>query len=263
MPEGDTLYRAATRVGAALTGHTAVRVAGSHRALKPWISKLTGREIIGVENVGKHLLIHFEGGLSMRTHMQMTGVWHVYQQGESWRKSPGKARVIVETEEHVAVCFAAPDVEAGLTTELMADLERLGPDLTADDFDTAEALQRMRASNAPIAADLLLDQSVMAGVGNVFKSEILFLERINPRTPTADLAEDQLERVVARARRLLLLNRDRVRRNTTGSRGRNAGSWVYGRARKPCRRCGTSISSAELGTMPRITYWCPTCQPIK
>lgn len=259
MPEGDTLFRAARRLQP-LVGEQASRVGGSARAMQAWGPRLAGRTIQRVESRGKHLVIGFEGGLALRTHMGMTGVWHLYAVGERWRKSPGKARVIVETAEHVAVCFAAPEVSAGTTADIEAEISHLGPDLLAEEFDAAAAVARAAASKAETAADLLLDQRVMAGVGNVYKSEVLFLERLHPRTPREALTGEQLTGLADRARKLLWVNRNRATRNTTGY-GRNADLWVYGRERRPCRRCGTEIETELLGDHERTTYWCPRCQP--
>lgn len=258
MPEGDTLYRAANRLQP-LVGESATRVAGSARAMQAWGRRLSGRTIEYVESRGKHLLIGFAGDLAVRTHMGMTGVWHLYRPGEQWRVTPGKARVVIETTGHVAVCFAAPDVSAGPTADIEAEVSHLGPDLLAADFDSTVAADRAGGSTAETAADLLLDQRVMAGVGNVYKSEILFLERIHPHTPAERLTGDEVVRLADRARRLLWANRNRATRNTTGY-GRNADLWVYGRHRRPCRRCGTEIERDLHGEHERSTYWCPRCQ---
>ena len=258
MPEGDTLYRAARRLQP-LVGQTAT-IEGTARAAQEWSGRLSGRRITSVYSRGKHLVIVFEGNLAVRTHLGMTGVWHLYRAGERWRKTPGKARLVVSTDDHVAVCFAAPDVWAGPQHEIEAGIAHLGPDLLADEFDPAEAAGRASASPAESVADLLLDQRVMAGVGNVYKSEVLFLERLHPDTPPDSLSPEQLSGLAGRARKLLWANRARATRNTTGY-GRNADLWVYGRNRRPCRRCGTTIERRELGELQRSTYWCPRCQP--
>jgi endonuclease-8 len=259
MPEGDSLYQAA-RLLQPVVGQRAVRVAGSAQAAQRWASRLSGRTVESIESRGKHLLIHFAGDLSVRTHLGMTGHWHLYVPGERWRKSPGKARLVIETAGRVAVCFAAPDVSAGTRCTVEAELSHLGPDLLGEAFDPSEVVPRAGFSSAQSVADFLLDQQVMAGVGNVYKSEILFLERIHPRTPPSELGPEQIERVAARARKLLWANRSRGTRNTTGY-GRRADLWVYGRARRPCRRCGANIESADIGALGRSTYWCPRCQP--
>ncbi len=258
MPEGDSLYQAARRLQP-LVGHEAIGVTGSARAIQEWGPRLSDRIVESVESRGKHLLVRFGGGLSVRTHLGMTGKWHLYQGGERWRVTPGKARVVIEAGRRVGVCFAAPEVSAGPDAQIEAELSHLGPDLLADDFDPVAAADRVGESPAESVADLLLDQRVMAGVGNVYKSEILFLEKLHPRTPPAELGRRQMIGLAARARKLLWANRTRKSRNTTGY-GRNADLWVYGRQRRPCRRCGTNIESEILGEQERTTYWCPRCQ---
>ena len=259
MPEGDSLYQAA-RLLKPLVGETALGVAGSVRAMSEWGNRLSDRTIVEVRSHGKHLLVHFAGDLSLRTHLGMTGQWHLYVPGDRWRKTPGKARVIIESEEHTAVCFAAPDVSAGPTATIEAEIAHLGPDLLADEFDPVAAVRRAATSQADTAADLLLDQRVMAGVGNVYKSEVLFLERLDPQTLTSELGTQGIEALASRARRLLWVNRSRGVRNTTGY-GRGANLWVYDRAGRPCRRCGTTIKREDLGEHGRSTFWCPRCQP--
>lgn len=260
MPEGDTLYQAAARLQR-LVGEVAVRVTGSARAVQEWSERLSGRMVVGVYSYGKHLGVDFQGELSVRTHLGMTGEWHLYAAGERWRRTPGKARVVIETKDPVGVCFAAPDVTAGPRSAIVAELGHLGPDLLADEFDPAVAGVRAESSTKESVADLLLDQEVMAGVGNVYKSEVLFLERLHPATPTGNLSTEQLTRLSARARKLLWANRARGTRNTTGY-GRRADLWVYGRNRRPCRRCGTEVAFGKIGELQRDTYWCPQCQPI-
>jgi endonuclease-8 len=213
-----------------------------------------------VEAIGKHLVVHTSRDWSLRTHLGMTGSWHVYAPGEPWRLTPGKARVILGTEHAVAVCFAAPSVELAPTERVLAGLQRLGPDLTGDAPDVAEAVRRARSATAPTLADLLLDQHVAAGIGNVFKSEVLFLAGLHPDTPPGDLDDAALTAIYDRAARLLRGNVGSGRRTTTGSRARER-HWVYGRGGRPCRRCGTAIASAEHGPLRRISYWCRSCQP--
>ncbi len=260
MPEGDSLYHAAAKLRAPLVGAKVERLEGSHRSVLVNGRRMAGKTVTAVESRGKHLLIHFDNGWALRTHLGMTGRWHLYQTGERWRASPGKARVVLRTEDHVAVCFAAPTVDLGPSARTEERIDHLGPDLTGDEFDAAEATRRATESTATTAADLLLDQRVMAGVGNVFKSEVLFLERVHPATTPAALDEAALAGLISRSRRLLLANLRPGRRTTTGDRGRGRELWVYGRGGKPCRRCRVPIEWAEMGSPLRVTYWCPRCQ---
>jgi endonuclease-8 len=260
VPEGDTLHQAATTL-AVLTGERIDRVAGSHRAVIARGSRLAGHTATGVVAVGKHLVIRFDHGWSLRTHLAMTGVWHRYRRGERWRKSAGKARVVLESTEWVAVCFAAPTVQIGPDAEIDAALAHLGPDLIHDDVDWDEVLVRARRCGASTMADLLLDQTVMAGIGNVYTSESLYLQRLHPGTPPAALDDATIRACGERARRLLIANEDQPSRSTTGRRGPDAAMWVYGRAGRPCRRCRTTIEVDGFASGERLTYWCPGCQP--
>jgi endonuclease-8 len=261
VPEGDVLFAAAAKLRERIAGHDVVRVAGSHPALRPNGRRLQGHAVTDVQSVGKHLLVHFDHGWSLRTHLGMPGVWHVYRRDERWRRTPGKARVVLETEQHVAVCFSAPTVEVGPTPTVMASIDHLGPDLMADEVDWDEIARRAHVSAAETAADLLLDQTVMAGIGNVFKSEVLFLERVHPDTAAGRLEPETLRALAQRGRRLLLPNGRAGARTTTGERGPGRRTWVYGRAGRPCRRCSTTIASATHGDLDRVTYWCAACQP--
>ena len=260
MPEGDSIHQAAARLRGPLVGATVDRLEGSHRAVIAHGRRMTGATVTAIESRGKHLLIRFDNGWALRTHLGMTGRWHIYAAGERWRASPGKARAVLRTPGHVAVCFAAPTVELAPADRIEQGIDHLGPDLAADDFDADEAVRRAAGSNAATAADLLLDQRVMAGVGNAFKSEVLFLEGIHPATPAAQLDATARVGLVARSRRLIVANLRAGPRTTTGDRGRGRELWVYGRGGRACRRCRARIESGELGTPPRVTYWCPRCQ---
>ncbi len=261
MPEGDTIHQAAERLQA-LVGQTVQRVEGSHRAVVRDGRRLTGKQVTEVESVGKHLFVHFDNGWSVRTHLGMPGVWRLYRPGQRWSKSPGMARVVIRTPEHVAVCYSAPSVDVLPRAMAEERVGHLGPDLIADaEPDWADIVARARGRAPATAADLALDQRVMAGIGNVLKSEALFLEGLHPEADPAGLTDDQITALARRGRRLLLANRRPGPRNTTGDRGRGRGMWVYGRRRQACRRCRAPIQEAEIGAFPRITYWCPRCQP--
>jgi endonuclease VIII len=266
MPEGDTIFRAARALHRALAGHRVVQFESVFPALTRVHedSPLTQQSIDAVSAAGKHLLIRFSEGLVLRTHMRMNGSWHLYRPGEPWQRPRRDMRVLVATTGFVAVGFNIPVAEFVKSARLHrhADLARLGPDLLAGTFDAAEAVRRLRG-HAGIVSDAILDQRVMAGAGNVFKSEVLFACRVNPFTPVAHLDEPALATIVAATRRLLNANVSpgTVGRRTTGRLDPRERLWVYGRAGRPCRRCGTPIQSRRHGPAARRTYWCPACQP--
>ena len=256
MPEGDTIHRAANRMRPALEGHALVRFEAPRLVgARP----RPGERIDGVEARGKHLLIHFGGGVTLRTHMKMTGSWHLYRTGERWQKGAHLARAVVEADSGwVAVCFQAPVVEtyhraAGEPLPLAG----LGPDLTGPEPDLDAVLARVGAVAGPDAevADVLLDQRVAAGIGNVYKSEVLFLHGLDPFTPVGEVDEDRLRRIFATSHELLRANLGRAHRITY----RN-GVAVYGRRGQACFRCGSVVRMQRQGAMARSTYWCPTCQ---
>jgi endonuclease-8 len=202
-------------------------------------------------------LIHFDDGRALRTHMRMTGSWHLYRPGERWQRSPKALRALIEVPGWVAVCFSAPEVE------LVADggaaaTAHLGPDLTLAAADIDEAVRRMgtMAADATIG-EALLDQRVAAGLGNVYKSEACFACGIDPFTPVAELDDERRHRVVTTAADQLRANLDTAHRVTWEGRALA----VYGRRDRPCRRCGTPIRWAPQGAQRRGTYWCPVCQP--
>lgn len=269
MPEGDTLFRTAAGLRPYLVGR-AVLAARATRGAQ--VGRLVGATVESVDTIGKNLLIRFSNGLEVRTHLRMNGTWHRYRPGERWRRPAARAVLVLEVEGAVAVCFDAPVVELfdARAEALHPALAPLGPDLLAEAFDPAEALRRLRdpARSAMTIGEAILDQRVMAGVGNVYRAEILFIERVDPLATVASLDGATLARLIATARRLLLANADRRRgpeRTTTGG-AREAGGaplWVYGRAGRPCRRCGTPIASASLGRdLPRTVWWCPSCQGV-
>ncbi len=264
MPEGDTLFRTAAGLRPHLVGRTVGTA--SARIPGPQVERLIGATVSSVEARGKNLLIVFDNGLEVRTHLGMHGSWHRYAPGERWRRPASRARLVLGVEGAVAVCFDAPVVELfeSRAEGVHPVLSALGPDLLDPDFDSAEAFRRMRApdrSGYPIA-EALLDQRALAGIGNVIKNETLFIERANPFRPVAELDDLILERLVQTARRLLLANRGTAARSTTGGDRSAAGArvWVYNRAGRPCRRCGTRIQSRRHGSLPRLTFWCPNCQ---
>jgi endonuclease-8 len=259
MPEGDTLRRTAAGLAPHLVGRV---VTGARaRAGGPQVQRVVGATVEAVESAGKNLLIRFDNGLELRTHLRMNGSWHRYRPGERWRRPESRARLVLEVPGAVAVCFDAPVIELFETraAAIHPTLSRLGPDLLDPAWGSdhaAEARRRLRdpARAAATIAEGLLDQRALAGIGNIWRNETLFAERVNPWTLVRELDDATLDRLVATARRLL---RDSVERPP----GR-APIRVYRRSGRPCRRCGSIIRSAPLATeIPRTTYWCPSCQP--
>jgi endonuclease-8 len=224
-----------------------------------------------VQSAGKHLLMHFSGGLVLRTHMRMHGSWHIYRPGERWRARKSDMRVLIATADFEAVGFNIPVAEFIRTRDLATHeaLSRLGPDALDPGFDRDEALRRLHLRPSMPIADALLDQRILAGLGNVFKSEVLFSCRIHPFAAVAELDDRKLEHLVDTARTLLQANvgptstgltRHTGHRRTTGRDNPAEGLWVNGRARLPSRECGTAIAVRKHGADARLTYWCPNCQ---
>lgn len=253
MPEGDTIFRTARTLNSALAGKTVTRFETglAHLARVDDEQAIAGRVVESVRSVGKHLLIDFSGDLHLRTHMRMNGSWHIYRAGERWQRSRNAARIVIETEEWVAVAFDVNVSEflSGDAIRRQRDLRALGPDLLAEDFDTDAALQRLRECGTSEIADALLNQRVMAGVGNIWKSEALFVAQVNPFVLVKDLDDATLTKIIGAARKLL-------QRSAAGQVPRA----VYERQGKPCVRCGTAISYRKQGEDVRGTCWCPKCQ---
>ena len=275
MPEGDAIFRSARTLHDALAGRTVTRF----ESVYPHLTRidedapLAGRGIERVWSVGKHLLIAFSGDLVLRTHLRMNGTWHLYRRGQRWRRARQHMRVLIETDAFVAVGFNVPVAEfcpAGALTKT-TPLGLLGPDLLGDSLDLDVAVARLGAQGGRPIADALLDQRVMAGIGNIYKSEVCFLCRVWPFAPVNSLDSDTLRRLVETGRRLLRANVGRAAtggivtrpslRSLTGRAAPHERVWVYGRAGKPCFRCGTAIERDRRGDDARSTYWCPQCAP--
>ncbi len=258
MPEGDTIHRVADRLRPALVDQPLVRLEAPRAPALARRPK-TGTPITGVEAVGKHLLIRFGDGAILRTHLRMTGSWHLYRPGERWRKAPHLMRALVEVPEWVAVCFQAPVVAIEHDATGGPQIAHLGPDLARPDPDIDACLARL----ATVAAaddeigDVLLDQRVACGVGNVFKSEVLWLCGVDPFARVADVPEAGRRRLLATAAKLLRANVALPGRRVTYGRGQA----VYGKRGQGCPRCGTPIRVRRQGEQARVTYWCPKCQP--
>jgi endonuclease VIII len=275
MPEGDTIFRAARALNKALGGK---RVSGFESVLAQLSrvdtdAPIKGRTVQSVRSTGKWILMHFSGDLILVTHMLMSGSWHIYRPGEQWRMPPNAMRIVVETADLVAVAFSLQIAEFHTqhSLERHPKLRQLGPDLLGGEYDAEKTLALLRQRSDWEIGSAMLDQRVMAGVGNVFKSEILFACGINPFAHISSLSHTQLVRLVSTSRKLLNDNAgddsgDRITtylgfRRTTGRSDPSARLWVYGRRGQLCRRCGTVIAYGRQGTEARATFWCPKCQP--
>ncbi|WP_424890755.1 DNA-formamidopyrimidine glycosylase family protein [Streptomyces sp. XH2] len=260
MPEGDTVWRTARELGHALTGGPLVRSDLRVPALAT--VDLTGRRVTEVLPRGKHLLTRVEGGLTLHSHLRMDGAWRVYATGERWRGGPGhQIRAVLATADRTAVGYRLPVLELLRTADEHTVVGHLGPDLLGPGWDAQEALRRLLADPGRPVGEALLDQRNLAGIGNVYKSELCFMLRLSPWLPVRDVPAP--ERLPALARKLLEANKSRAARITTGDPRHDHRVWVYGRAGRPCRRCGTPLLTAGQGDAgrERVTYWCPGCQP--
>jgi endonuclease VIII len=259
VPEGDTVWRTALHLDRALTGSTLT--ATDFRVPAHATLDLSGQVVDGTVARGKHLLTRIGTGHTLHTHLKMEGAWHLYRPASHWRRPAHEARVVLRTEDRVAVGFALGVVEV-IPREAEQDVVgHLGPDLLGPDWDEDEALRRLLADPAREVADALLDQRNLAGIGNLYKNELCFLAGVHPRTPVARVPD--LTRLVRRARAVLEANKERLEQTTTGDTRRGQQTWVYRRDKQPCRRCGTRILADMQGpeTQERATYWCPSCQP--
>ncbi|MFM8267451.1 MAG: DNA-formamidopyrimidine glycosylase family protein [Ilumatobacteraceae bacterium] len=260
MPEGDTIHRSAAAlrialVGRPTTGFDAPSLFGPRPS--------PGRVIERVESHGKHLEIIWDDDLVLHTHMRMTGSWHLYRRGERWRKPSTQMRVVIEVPEWVAVCFNAPVVETyrDFDPYRHPGFGRLGPDLcTASVEDLHECAQRLYHYAEPemTVADAILDQHVMCGVGNVYRSEVLWACEIDPFGAVGDLEPSDCVQLVHTATRMLRANLRHARRVT--QQGIAGGLAVYGRNGQRCERCGDTVLVRRIGDFARLVYWCPGCQ---
>lgn len=277
MPEGDTIFRTARALGRAL----AAKPVTGFRSTFPLLTRfhedtpLTGQTVEQVESRGKWVLIHFSGGGTLATHMLMSGSWHIYRPGERWQQPRVNMRIVVENSDYLAIGFRVP-VAKMLKPEELARAARIPApaiDVLSEAFDAKEVSRRLRARVSEEIADVLLHQEVMAGVGNVFKSEICFVTGVNPFCKVAALRTEQVQSLILTSQRLVSANvmedsSDSIvtyggrKRRTTHESDPSASLWVYGRKGEPCRRCGARIRMRIQGPDARVTFWCAVCQPM-
>ena len=261
MPEGDTVWNTARVLGKALVGDVLTK--SDFRVPQLATTDLSGFTVSSSGSRGKHLLLRLtraDQALTLHSHLRMDGSWRAFRHGERWSGRPAfLIRVVLTTERSVAVGYHLHEVALWPTAEEKKRLDHLGPDLLGDDWDAAEAARRIAEKPDVTIGEALLDQRNLAGVGNLYKCETLFLSGLSPWTPVGEVGD--LEKVATLAQKLLANNKGRWTQTTTGSVRRGETSYVYGRKAQPCRRCGTAIRKKDLDE--RVTYWCPYCQPAQ
>ena len=264
MPEGDAVYRFARRIEAVLKDEVIVDARAQGPGPIPQVARIKGQRCTGVETHGKNLFIHLDNGLSLRGHLRMFGTWHVYERGQPWRRSPLQARLVLETDKAVVVNFSAPVIEL-LETRALAfhhPVAKLGPDLLADDFDSASVLAAFRNPSrvGEFIGDALMDQQLVAGIGNIWKHEVLFRQHMNPWRRVGELSDAEIEALLTCARELLMAS---VGKSFDSRRpARRPTMFTYLRGGQPCMRCYTRLRSVPQGRDIRHTAWCPKCQPV-
>jgi endonuclease VIII len=277
VPEGDTVFRTARALGRAL----AAKPVTGFRTTYPLLARfdddtpLIGQLVRSVESRGKWLLIHFSGGGTMATHMLMSGSWHIYRPGERWQRPRTNMRILIENSEYVAVAFNVPVAKMLRSDEIqrVLPIPETTIDVLSQDFDMAEVARRILACGAEEIGDVLLHQQVIAGIGNLFKSEVCYVTATNPFSKVAALDAEKIRALIATSLRLVKANvledsddmfvADRGRRRrTTHESDPGASLWVYGRQGEPCRRCARPIRRRMQGPDARVTFWCPQCQPM-
>jgi endonuclease-8 len=259
MPEGDTIFRTATTLRPHLEGRAIESATAERDDLKP--DSLAGRSVTSIEARGKHLLMHLDDGRAIHSHMGMNGSWHAYARGEPWRKAEKNAHLQLRTSGAVIVCFTPKLLELLTKNELRAHpwLARLGPDMLASEFDEAEALKRFRFRNDLPIGEAVMNQTIVCGIGNIYKSEVLFITRTDPFVKIDKLTDDVLLLILRKARTLMMSNRGTNHRRTR-LRGDGRSHWAYGREGEACYECGQTIVIRRQGDLGRTTYYCPQCQ---
>lgn len=260
MPEGDTVWRSCQRLNEALAGRVLARC--ELRVPQLATTDLTGVEVLAVVSRGKHQLFRFGNGWTLHTHFRMDGTWRIFARGRPWGGGQEfQIRAVLATAEHDAVGYRLPVVELVPTAEEDSVVGHLGPDLLGPGWDLDEALRRVAASQGRTIGEALLDQRNLAGIGTLYRSELLFLQGLHPRTPVSQAPN--LRRVLQRGQQLLFANRWRAEQSTTGDLRPGRSHYVFERPSQPCRRCRTPILTEEFGPsgQERRSYWCPRCQP--
>ena len=277
MPEGDTIFRTARALGRALAGKPVTGFRSTYPLLTRFDDEtpLAGQTVEAVESRGKWLLIHFSGGGTLATHMLMSGSWHIYRPGERWQQPRVNMRIVLENSEYIAVGFRVP-VAKMLKPEELARAKKIPApaiDVLSEEFNAEEVVRRVMAHGGEEIAEVLLHQEVLAGVGNVFKSEICFVTGVNPFCKVAALSGATVAGLISHAQKLVAANvledsGDAIvtyggrRRRTTHESDPGASLWVYGRSGEPCRRCGEAVRRRIQGPDARVTFWCASCQPM-
>jgi endonuclease VIII len=258
MPEGDVVWAAARRLHDALAGRELTR--SDFRVPRLATTDLTGRAVDEVVSRGKHLLTRVDGDLTVHTHLRMEGSWRI-QRATAPVPRDHRVRLVLANAEWQAAGYSLGVVELVRTSQEDRIVGHLGPDLLGPDWDASEAVRRLLEAPERTIGEALLDQTRLAGIGNLYKAETLFLRGVDPWRPVGEVAD--LDGLVEVARRLLDANKQGVDQSTTGSRRRGDTTWVYGR--RTCRRCGGPVRRAEQGgpAQERVTFWCPACQPAR
>ena len=260
MAEGDTVHLTAARLHDSLAGRLLRRVDLRMPALAT--ANLAGQRVKEVAARGKHILLRTDAGFTLHSHLKMEGTWQIYRPGEPWRVKLHEVRAVLETKSRVAIGVRLGALDLLRTSHEPRVVGHLGPDVLGPDWDPEEVLRRLQADPDREIGIALIDQGVMAGPGNIYKSEALFLRGVNPREPVGRVRD--LPALVDAMKRVMEANRSTARQVTTGDTRPGRRHWVYGRPGQPCRRCGSTISRASQGpeATARLTFWCPSCQPL-
>jgi endonuclease-8 len=269
MPEGDTIHSAAKRVGAALVGHSieSIRAPQARHRLDRWPERLNGAGVRSVDAHGKHLFVRFDNDLTLHSHLRMGGSWRVFPRGGRWTRGAHRAWLVIRTDDAEVVQFDGPVLELMTDSRTRFDnrLTSLGPDILAPELDEREFLRRLRDDDQTRGlGDALLDQRIIAGIGNIWKSEGCYMARVDPWRRLAEVTNDEALAIVRGNRPLMQLSVEQGRPVTwkpeIPARGRENRHWVFNRDGRPCRTCDTIVLARGQGDDNRTTYWCPQCQ---